>query len=533
MIQRIASLNRASNIIPLPVNGNKKKRKEQKTEVGVAPDPTIPPVVQVDQARDELISAINAQKIDNPSDFLISQPQRPELDVDTIQKNQKLARTAALIQAIDAAGDVTDLAIRGDNAIVAPSQLQNLGFSAFQNIQLENQAHREALQQFRLHSQKVNQQNKEIQRETQQFNKEIDVEVAKLKLEEALGKEKAASITADKDREEIIDTAQRLISTRNASAIKAAGALLKEAGLTNKESEKFINSIQTETTKTTKETQGKGTGTDQSLTGAEKNAIREYHRLKEEVSNLDTRLTNPDDDPRVKQMRFLEKELGTKIFSPRELWDPDFTKPEGVKLTQEERQRIIQDNETAINQIGNAFSNGDLDNANEAIQRIIENNKKIGISEKETERQLNEIFDPNSDFNSFDPKQALGSLQESTNEQLRIQKLNERYNQRFGGFQDLSDNNQLASFQAGLQELADKFTNSRSPTKEREQAEEDFIFALIQQKIPNPEQATEQQIQKAQEEIRGIIEEIKKQNNQSNKTKGASLGAFIGKTNIN
>jgi len=312
---------------------------------------------QVDKDRAGVYNAIEATKIKNPNDFLLSAGEEPELDGKRISNNKNFAGKMALIQAIDSLAGAGALQANQEEAVVAPSQFQNFGLGAVENIRGINDRFDLDMKRFADRSLDVENKNRQTLNEIDSHNKGVDVSLAETKYQDTV--EKANKVLEDKRIEEIKkdDSADKLYQAglRYISNGYAETGLqfLKMAGLVEEEIDLIMKGI---------EKDGKGKGTSTTLSPADKNAIRHYYSLQEKIQKGEVGF---QDAERVQEeIEFLQREFGQKLFAPRSEWDENFQAQPGAGTVRVEPRDAVPKEPghdlaetTALSQTIHTFSN--------------------------------------------------------------------------------------------------------------------------------------------------------------------------------
>lgn len=204
------------SVYRIPRAGDTPEPPRKKNQASVLTDED-PDLSAVEQARENVRTALEGRKYGSLNDLLIPGPEAPEYDRERAEKAKKLAKKSAIIQLIDSLAGIGEMAAYGDEAIVSPVDYSDLGLEALNQLADIDEQHRIDLRDFNEQRQSINRENQQIRQGVRQHNQNIDHELAEREENQALD-----------DRQEHYEAALRYISQ---GKIELAQAHLAEAGL--------------------------------------------------------------------------------------------------------------------------------------------------------------------------------------------------------------------------------------------------------------------------------------------------------------
>lgn len=312
------------------------------------------PEAKKEKATQDYIGAVESQKITDLSNYLMPEPERPEIDTDHVNNQRKQARAGAILQLIDSLGGAVQLQTGQDEAIHAPVDFSGLGLDAVNEMYRVNDQHKLDLDRYREQKLRTEQANMQMKAQIDQQNKAIDAEIKLFELENLIDKQEADRILQDSKSKTIAEAGLRAFSQ---GAFDIGQAYLKEAGVSPEGIDKLIEEYKTRANART----GSGKDDDEiKLTRHEIMMRRRAEQLQSDMAELDPRTDRVEYEKRKEELDFIRNQLKEKFYADPAEWDPnykdkqrnDFTKmaPSIIKgiemntsMSDEEKRKTIQE----------------------------------------------------------------------------------------------------------------------------------------------------------------------------------------------
>lgn len=419
----------------------------------------------IDQAYKGVLSAMQETKT-NPkqlNELLMDDPERPELDQDAIDRNKKMTRMAAVMQALDSIAGAASLASQGDDAVYQPVRYDQMGLTGLNNIVQEQDEFDLDLQKYNQRKQEVDRYNTQLQQNVQQSNANIDMEIAQAELEKAMTEEERERIGSDEMAQWNYETGLRLISAGRADEAKG---FFRDAGM----SEDSISQI----TDTPRRTGGNGEEVEESEVrkfidtyNLDPKSLTLYNRWKQLQSQIGEEDYSIDGKPQTRTARALER--------LEEDYGADFEFIEG----NQQAQSFIGNQSKSNQPASTNFANDPITQNNQAQANITYQQMLMdGIVNAQTEEQRMESADLWLQNNTNMLKQQYPNLSDEEinelNDQMFALMLDDMTGDTSSGNQDMEEpaETQVAGQESSVSSMGNPPDVSQDSTSQNTQQNE-------------------------------------------------------------
>lgn len=458
------------------------------SELDPKKEKALTPQERVQAEQGNVLSSMEKSKISlkERAPFLMGNPDKPEFDAERAGKYKQLAKTGAIAQLIDSLADV-GLGARNKDYQPVPTNAGDLSIDAYNNLYGMDEEFRADLGNYKDQLFATGEQNKRIGAEIDQKNEQTDVAMAQQRLGFAqddarveAAKEKLKYDSLDDTKKWYFDSGLRLISQGQE---EAGLSMLTLAGMNTKEAKALLGGKNSgeagEPTVISRINQFLGyDGKNKSISNLEISLIKQQRELEKTVTDADYDFMGKPQTKAAKDLEAMNKELGILRFVPDDLLVEDAFKSatgtvgeKGIVIPEaSQKEAMVNENKSIVQ----SLTTQQLSDAEQKqlLAKFYQNSQQMGMSEEEIEKSIKDIFDPQSQYNqSQQPKESSNVFK---NEQQY-----ERFNRRFAGVQDITDENQAELAAKKFNEIGLIIADSKTDPKQKEEAIEDFTLALL------------------------------------------------------